>query len=265
MAGRARRRARPPGARRPGLSSPRGQSARGGQRSAVSAQIDSHVSRSSCARRWDRGVLPEDPRDAGDHRQHRSQGEHQQRRGSHLVPPIVVDQPTRTTLCYGHVSELALIVPDRRPALRVLVALADAVPARSRRRCGRSVRRSGVWSDEARARTRRPPRLEGPSHEPVRQGRRPQQHRQERCERRRARPSSPVAASSPPSATPASRASGRTPPASPRSALSWVAHYASRGKSGDSKAQADRWGIFVGHWAPTFFALGVALQLEENS
>ena len=48
-------------------------------------------------------------------------------------------------------------------------------------------------------------------------------------------------------------------------AASWVAHYASRGKKGDSKAQADRWGIFVGHWAPTFFALGVALKLEENS
>jgi len=46
---------------------------------------------------------------------------------------------------------------------------------------------------------------------------------------------------------------------------SWVAHYASRGKSSDSKAQADRWGIFVGHWAPTFFALGVALRLEETS
>ena len=46
---------------------------------------------------------------------------------------------------------------------------------------------------------------------------------------------------------------------------SWVAHYASRGKKGDSKAQADRWGIFVGHWAPTFFALGVALKLEETS
>ena len=65
--------------------------------------------------------------------------------------------------------------------------------------------------------------------------------------------------------TPASRASTRTPPASPRSSLSWVAHYASRGKTGDSKAQADRWGIFVGHWAPTFFALGVALKLQENS
>ena len=47
--------------------------------------------------------------------------------------------------------------------------------------------------------------------------------------------------------------------------LSWVAHYASRGKKGDSKAQADRWGIFVGHWAPTFFALGIALKLEEQS
>lgn len=47
-------------------------------------------------------------------------------------------------------------------------------------------------------------------------------------------------------------------------ALSWVAHYASRGRSKDSKAQADRWGIFVGHWAPTFFSLGVALKLEES-
>jgi hypothetical protein len=46
--------------------------------------------------------------------------------------------------------------------------------------------------------------------------------------------------------------------------LSFVSHYASRAKSRD-KAQADRWGIFVGHWAPTFFALGVALRLEEMS
>jgi len=30
------------------------------------------------------------------------------------------------------------------------------------------------------------------------------------------------------------------------------------------KAQSDRWGIFVGHWAPTFMALGVALRLEEK-
>lgn len=27
--------------------------------------------------------------------------------------------------------------------------------------------------------------------------------------------------------------------------------------------RADRWGIFVGEWAPTFFAIGIALQLEE--
>ncbi|MFL6054667.1 MAG: hypothetical protein ACJ72W_17360 [Actinoallomurus sp.] len=29
-------------------------------------------------------------------------------------------------------------------------------------------------------------------------------------------------------------------------------------------ARADRWGIFVGEWAPTFFALGVALRMEEE-
>ncbi|MFI7699061.1 hypothetical protein [Nonomuraea sp. NPDC049480] len=28
--------------------------------------------------------------------------------------------------------------------------------------------------------------------------------------------------------------------------------------------RADRWGIFVGEWAPTFFAMGVALRLEET-
>lgn len=28
--------------------------------------------------------------------------------------------------------------------------------------------------------------------------------------------------------------------------------------------RADRWGIFIGQWAPTFFALGVALRLEET-
>jgi hypothetical protein len=28
--------------------------------------------------------------------------------------------------------------------------------------------------------------------------------------------------------------------------------------------RADRWGIFVGEWAPTFFALGVALRMEEE-
>lgn len=45
------------------------------------------------------------------------------------------------------------------------------------------------------------------------------------------------------------------------SALSWLL---SRGKKTDDRAQSDRWGIFVGHWAPTFFALGIALKLEEK-
>jgi hypothetical protein len=46
--------------------------------------------------------------------------------------------------------------------------------------------------------------------------------------------------------------------------LSFVSHYASRAKTGGDKAQADRWGIFVGHWAPTLFGLGIALKLEET-
>ncbi|GLY75162.1 hypothetical protein [Actinoallomurus iriomotensis] len=29
-------------------------------------------------------------------------------------------------------------------------------------------------------------------------------------------------------------------------------------------ARADRWGIFVGQWAPTFFALGNAMRMEEE-
>jgi hypothetical protein len=45
--------------------------------------------------------------------------------------------------------------------------------------------------------------------------------------------------------------------------LSLVAWAASQSVTKD-KAQSDRWGIFVGHWAPTFMALGVALRLEEK-
>jgi hypothetical protein len=41
---------------------------------------------------------------------------------------------------------------------------------------------------------------------------------------------------------------------------SWVA---SRANKKDDKAQSDRWGIFVGHWAPTFFAIGIALSRKE--
>ncbi|WP_240487085.1 hypothetical protein [Actinomadura flavalba] len=40
---------------------------------------------------------------------------------------------------------------------------------------------------------------------------------------------------------------------------SWVVS-----KGAEDQARADRWGIFVGEWAPTFFALGTALRLEER-
>jgi hypothetical protein len=45
--------------------------------------------------------------------------------------------------------------------------------------------------------------------------------------------------------------------------LSWVVHLANWAKS--DKAQADRWGIFIGTWAPTMFGLGIALRLEEQT
>jgi hypothetical protein len=32
---------------------------------------------------------------------------------------------------------------------------------------------------------------------------------------------------------------------------------------GQGLDRADRWGIFVGQWAPTFFALGSGLHVEE--
>lgn len=44
------------------------------------------------------------------------------------------------------------------------------------------------------------------------------------------------------------------------SLLSWQV---SRMKKSDDKAQSDRWGIFIGHWAATFFAVGLALKNEE--
>lgn len=46
--------------------------------------------------------------------------------------------------------------------------------------------------------------------------------------------------------------------------ISFVAWGLSQLKDSNDKAQSDRWGIFVGHWAPTFFALGVAIKLEEK-
>lgn len=47
--------------------------------------------------------------------------------------------------------------------------------------------------------------------------------------------------------------------------LSYASYFISRKKKGDDKAQSDRWGIFIGHWAPSFFAMGVALKLEEEN
>jgi len=40
--------------------------------------------------------------------------------------------------------------------------------------------------------------------------------------------------------------------------------FTSRANKNHDKAQSDRWGIFVGHWAATFFGLGLALKLEEK-
>ncbi|KIH99620.1 hypothetical protein LP52_06620 [Streptomonospora alba] len=47
--------------------------------------------------------------------------------------------------------------------------------------------------------------------------------------------------------------------------LSVVAWSASKAKENADTDRADRWGMFIGEWAPTFFALGVALRLEESS
>lgn len=35
-------------------------------------------------------------------------------------------------------------------------------------------------------------------------------------------------------------------------------------KAENSRAQAARWGLFVGEWAPISFAMGSALRLEEQ-
>ncbi len=45
--------------------------------------------------------------------------------------------------------------------------------------------------------------------------------------------------------------------------LSFASWLISR-KSKDTKAQSDRWGLFVGEWAPTLIALGIALKHEED-
>lgn len=45
--------------------------------------------------------------------------------------------------------------------------------------------------------------------------------------------------------------------------VSLAVWFLSRGRK-DDKAQSDRWGIFIGHWAPTFFAIGLALRNHEE-
>ncbi|MCS0634981.1 hypothetical protein NX801_04765 [Streptomyces sp. LP05-1] len=43
--------------------------------------------------------------------------------------------------------------------------------------------------------------------------------------------------------------------------VSWLGSLKAEGRGMD---RADRWGIFVGEWAPTFFALGLALANYEE-
>jgi hypothetical protein len=45
--------------------------------------------------------------------------------------------------------------------------------------------------------------------------------------------------------------------------LSFASWAASKQLEDAGLERADRWGIFVGEWAPTFFAIGVALRMEE--
>lgn len=46
--------------------------------------------------------------------------------------------------------------------------------------------------------------------------------------------------------------------------LSFMSWMASRKVEDAETDRADRWGIFVGQWAPTFFALGNALRSYEK-
>lgn len=45
--------------------------------------------------------------------------------------------------------------------------------------------------------------------------------------------------------------------------LTYLSYFTSRAKKTHDKAQSDRWGIFISTWAPTLFAVGTALRLEE--
>ncbi|MFG1615628.1 hypothetical protein [Nonomuraea wenchangensis] len=46
--------------------------------------------------------------------------------------------------------------------------------------------------------------------------------------------------------------------------LAFASWFASRQTEHAGLDRADRWGIFIGEWAPTFMAMGVALRIEET-
>ncbi|MGN9840628.1 hypothetical protein ACTMTI_21150 [Nonomuraea sp. H19] len=46
--------------------------------------------------------------------------------------------------------------------------------------------------------------------------------------------------------------------------LSFMSWLTSKQVASEGLARADRWGIFIGEWAPTFIALGVGLAVEET-
>ncbi|MEU7001770.1 hypothetical protein [Nonomuraea sp. NPDC046570] len=45
--------------------------------------------------------------------------------------------------------------------------------------------------------------------------------------------------------------------------LSFASWLISKNLESTGVDRADRWGIFIGQWAPTCFAMGVALRIEE--
>lgn len=48
-------------------------------------------------------------------------------------------------------------------------------------------------------------------------------------------------------------------------AASFLAWAVSEKQEDAGRDRADRWGIFIGEWAPTFFGLGLALAQYEKS
>jgi hypothetical protein len=48
------------------------------------------------------------------------------------------------------------------------------------------------------------------------------------------------------------------------SVFTWVTSLRAESGGHADLARADRWGIFVGEWAPTFFGLGLALSHYEQ-